>query len=76
MAWGQGRSQQLMGELLGILLEGKPANWQNTDSSHRGISPTSQSGELLAMGGTVDPVASTTLEVVQSASSAKQYPLQ
>eukprot|EP00971_Amphidinium_carterae_P237464 4714079-Amphidinium_carterae.1 len=29
MAWGQGRSTQLMGELLGMRLDGKPANWNN-----------------------------------------------
>eukprot|EP00971_Amphidinium_carterae_P082796 1638177-Amphidinium_carterae.1 len=35
MAWGHGRSQQLMGELFGMLLEGQPANWQNEESADK-----------------------------------------
>eukprot|EP00971_Amphidinium_carterae_P195160 3872758-Amphidinium_carterae.1 len=45
-------------------------------TSRRSRSPTSQRGENLSTVGTVDPAASTTLEVGQSASSAKQNPLQ
>eukprot|EP00971_Amphidinium_carterae_P136284 2700289-Amphidinium_carterae.1 len=65
MAWGQGRSSRLMGELLGMLLDGKPATWQSRNKPSR---PTNQSGETLAMVGTVDLVASTTLAEEQSAS--------
>eukprot|EP00971_Amphidinium_carterae_P143784 2849202-Amphidinium_carterae.1 len=46
MAWGQGRSQQLMGELLGMLLEGKPANWQNRQQPQRNQSNKPKRGEF------------------------------
>eukprot|EP00971_Amphidinium_carterae_P026973 531923-Amphidinium_carterae.1 len=44
MAWGQGRSQQLMGKLLGMLLEGKPANWQNRQQPQRNQSSKPKRG--------------------------------
>eukprot|EP00971_Amphidinium_carterae_P071694 1418012-Amphidinium_carterae.1 len=46
MAWGAGRSKELMGELLGMLLEGKPATWQNRGKPQRKHSDKPKRGEF------------------------------
>eukprot|EP00971_Amphidinium_carterae_P056511 1116722-Amphidinium_carterae.1 len=46
MAWGQSKSQMLMGELLGMLLEGKTANWQKRKQPQKPANSKPKHGEF------------------------------
>eukprot|EP00971_Amphidinium_carterae_P107590 2130732-Amphidinium_carterae.1 len=46
MAWGQGKSRLLMGELLGMLLEGQPTAWQNRNKPQKKQSEKPKRGDF------------------------------
>eukprot|EP00971_Amphidinium_carterae_P279497 5548692-Amphidinium_carterae.1 len=46
MAWGQGKSSSLMKELLGMLIQGAPANWEKRQRPQRKDTSKPKRGEF------------------------------